>query len=131
MAKIPVITSLNRQDFPDAPDWISKLLYPLQLFMDTVLNAMRNQLTLQDNFSCIVKQFSITAGALDTNNTFSFPANLGRQIAEVNAYCTNANGSYTPVYPQVSWNYINGQVVINGIKGLTNGITYNFTITVK
>jgi hypothetical protein len=99
--------------------------------MDTVLNAMRNQLTLQDNFSCIVKQFSITAGALDTSNTFSFPANLGRQIAEVNAYCTNANGSYTPVYPQVSWNYINGQVVINGIQGLTNGITYNFTITVK
>jgi hypothetical protein len=129
--RIPVITSLNRQDFPDAPDWISKLLYPLQLFMTTVLNGLRNQLTLQDNFSCVIKQFPLTAGTLDTDNTFFFPANLGRQIVELNAYCTNANGSYTPVYPQVSWNYINGQVVINGIKGLTTGMTYNFTVTVK
>jgi hypothetical protein len=131
MAKIPVITSLNRQDFPEAPDWVVKLLYPLQLFMNTVLSAMRNQLTLQDNFSCVVKQFALTAGATDINNTFSFPANLGRTLVELNAYCTNADGSYTPVYPQVSWNYINGQVVINGIKGLTPTKTYNFIVTVK
>jgi hypothetical protein len=131
MAKIPVITSLNRQDFPEAPDWIVKLLYPLQLFMNTVLSAMRNQLTLQDNFSCVVKQFALTAGATDINNTFSFPANLGRTFVELNAYCTNADGSYIPVYPQVSWNYINGQVVINGIKGLTPTKTYNFIVTVK
>lgn len=131
MALIPVITSLNRQDFPEAPDWISKLLYPLQLFMNTVINALRNQLTLQDNFSCVVKQFSLVSGATDTDNTFSFPANLGRQIVELNVFCTNGDGSYTPVYPQVSWNYINGQVVINGIKGLTLSKKYNFTITVK
>lgn len=99
--------------------------------MTSVIGALRNQLTLQENMSCVVKQFALTGGAVHTDNTFSFPANLGRQIAELNAYCTNANGSYTPVYPQVSWNYVNGQVVINGIQGLTLGKTYNFTVTVK
>jgi len=99
--------------------------------MNTVISALQNQLTLQENFSCIVKQFALTSGAVDTDNTFAFPANLGRQIVELNAFCTNADGSYTPVYPQVSWNYVNGQVMINGIKGLTLGKTYNFTVTVK
>lgn len=129
--KLPLLTQLDRQDFPDAPDWITKLLYPLQLFMTSVYGALNKQLTLQDNLSCVVQQFTIVAGASDTNNTFSFPCNLGRQIAELNAYCTNADGSYTAVYPQVSWNYIGGNVVINGIKGLTSTKKYNFTVTVK
>lgn len=129
--KLPLLTQLDRQDFPDAPNWITTLLYPLQLFMTSVYAALTNKLTLQDNLSCVVQQFSIVAGASDVNNTFSFPCNLGRQIAELNAYCTNADGSYTAVYPQISFNYINGRVVINGIKGLTTGHKYNFTVTVK
>jgi len=129
--KLPLLTELDRQDFPDADDWITKLLYPLQLFMTSVYAALTNKLTLQDNLSCVVQQFSIVAGVSDTNNTFSFPCNLGRQIAEFNYYCTNADGTYTPVYPQVSWNFISGKVVINGIKGLTTGKKYNFVVTVK
>lgn len=129
--KLPIIPSLNRQDFQEAPQWVSKLIYPLNQFMAAVNQVLTNQITLQDNLSCVVKQFQIVGGALDTDNTFSFPITLGRQVAELNAYCTNADGSYTPVYPQVSFNYINGNIVINGIKGLTNGTKYNFTITVK
>jgi len=129
--KIPVITSLNRQDFPEAPEWIATLLYPLQLFMSTVLNALRNQLTLQDNFSCVIREFTLTAGPLAENNTFSFPANLGRTLVEVNIHCVRSDGTYTPIYPQVSWNYINGQVVINGIQGLTSGVKYQITVTAK
>lgn len=129
--KLPSIPSLNRQDFQEAPQWISKLIYPLNQFMTAINQVLTNQITLQDNLSCVVKQFSIVGGVTDTDNTFSFPVILGRQIAELNAYCTNADGNYAPVYPQVSWNFINNQVVINGIKGLTNGKKYNFTVTVK
>lgn len=131
MAKLPVIQQLNRQDFPEAPSWISKVLYPIQLFFTVIYGALNNQLTLQDNLSCVIKQFSIVAGPLDTDNTFSFPCNLGRQPVELNAYCTNGDGNYSPVYPQVSWNFINNQIVINGIKGLTDTKKYNFTVTVK
>lgn len=129
--KLPLLTQLDRQDFPDAPEWITKLLYPLQLFMTSVYSVLTNKLTLQDNFSCVVQQFSVVAGASDTLNTFSFPCNLGRQISELNAYCTNADGSYTPVYLQISFNFISGRVVINGMKGLTPGKKYNVVVTVK
>jgi len=129
--KLPQTPSLNRQDFQEAPQWVSKLIYPLNQFMTAVNQVLTSQITLQDNVSCVVKQFSIVGGALDTDNTFSFPVALGRQIVELNAYCTNADGSYTPVYPQVSWNFINNQVVINGIKGLTSTKKYNFVVTVK
>src|SRR5258706_6029930 len=129
--KLSIIPSLNRQDFQEAPQWISKLIYPLNQFMTTVNQVLTNQITLQDNISCVVKQFSIVGGTLDTDNIFSFPLVLGRQIAELSAYCTNADGNYTPIYPQISWNFINNQIVINGIKELTTGKKYNFTVTVK
>lgn len=129
--KLPVIQQLNRQDFPEAPAWISKVLYPIQLFFTIVYGALNKQLTLQDNLSCVIKQFSIVAGPLDTDNTFTFNCDLKRLPVELNAFCTNADNNYAPVYPQVSWNFINNQIVINGIKGLTDTFKYNFTVTVK
>jgi hypothetical protein len=131
MAKIPITPQLNRQDFAEAPSWITKLLYPLQLFMTAVLGALTNQLTYQDNFSCVVRKFTLVAGATDTLNTYSFPWPYTRQIVELSVFVTNGDGTYTPLYPQVSWNYINGQVVINGVTGLTPTKSYNFTIVVK
>lgn len=129
--KIGVTTSLNRQDFPEAGDWISNLLYPLQLFINVVTSALTNNLTLQDNMSCVVRTFTLTAGVLDINNTYQFQCNLGRTIAEFNYYCNTTDGTYPVIYPQISWNFINGNIVINGIKGLTAGTKYNITVTVK
>ena len=131
MAKLPVISQLSRQDFPDAPAWISKLLYPIQLFMTSVISALTNKLTLQDNMACVIQKFSIVADATDTKNTYSFPFLTNSSPVELTYSCTNADGTYTAVYPQLSWNYINGNIVINGIKGLTAGKKYNFTVTVK
>lgn len=129
--KLPITQQLNRQDFPEAPQWIVKLLYPLQLFMTNVLNALRQQLTLQDNSSCVIQQFTITAGPLDTDNIYSFPWTLGRQVVQLTAYATNGDGTYTPIYLQVSWNYINQQIVINGMKGLTPTKKYNIVVVAQ
>lgn len=99
--------------------------------MTAVYSGLTNQLNLQDNFSCKIQYFSIVAGALDTDNTYTFPFAVGRQPAELNAYCSPADGNYVPLYPQVSWNFINNQIVINGIKGLTATKKYNFVVVVK
>jgi hypothetical protein len=128
--KIPVTTQLDRSDFPDAPDWISKLLYPLQKFMTAVYSALTNNLSFQDNVSCVIRSFSLTAGATDDLNTLSVPWTLGRQPLNVTTTCTNGDGTYTPVYPQLSWNLINNEVRINGIKGLTPGKIYRLTVMV-
>lgn len=129
--KLPIQGTLNRQDFPEAPSWISKLLYPLQQFQNSVYRALTNGLSVEDNFSGVVRRFSVVAGAADTDNVVSFPCVLGRQIVEANVYCTNADNTYTPVYPQISWNLIGTNFVINGIKGLTPTKKYNFVVTVR
>lgn len=129
--KIAQPTNLNRQDFPEADNWITKLLYPLQLFMTNITTALTSNLTLQDNLSCVIQKFILVGGLTDTDNTYTFTCNLGRTITEFNYFCTAFDGTYPVIYPQISWNFVNNTIVINGIKGLTTGVKYNITVTVK
>lgn len=129
--KIPVIQQLQRTDFPDAPNWISKLLYPLQLFMTVVVTALTNQLTYQDNFSCAINQLTFVAAASPELNTFSFLWPFTRQPIELTMHVTRTDGTYPPIYPVPSWNLVGGSILINGVQGLTTGVSYNIVTVVK
>ena len=129
--KIPIQQQLSRQDFPDAPNWISELLYPLQLFMNIVVNALRNQLTLQDNFSCVVNELTFVAAASANLNIFSFLWELNRQPIELTMHITRSDGTYESIYPVPSWNLVGNSIQINGIQGLTPGFSYRIVTVVK
>lgn len=128
--KIPVQQQLSRTDFPEAPAWISKLLYPLQLFMTTVVSALTNQLTLQDNSSCAINQLTFTAAATSDLNTFTFLWPFSRQPIQLVMHVTRTDGTFPPIYPVPSWNLINGTISVNGIQGLTTGVSYNILTVV-
>lgn len=59
--KIPVIKRISREDFKtkELPDWIDSLLYPLNQFIDTVVNALSGRLTFEENFSSKVLEFDL------------------------------------------------------------------------
>lgn len=129
--KIPIQHQISRQDIPEAPDWISSLLYPLQLFMTLVITALRNQLTLQDNLSCVINEITFVAQASADLNVFSFQWGKDRQPVELTMHVTKADGSYESIYPVPSWNLIGTSIQINGIQGLTNGVSYKIVTVVK
>ncbi|KKL93961.1 hypothetical protein LCGC14_1869460 [marine sediment metagenome] len=131
MAKIPVQNQLSRQDFPEAPDWITKVLYPIQLFMTVVIKALTNKLTLQDNFSLIINQVKFIAGATPASNAIKFLWKLDRQPVELTMHITRTDGVYEVVFPVPSWNLVGDSIEINGIQGLTNGVEYNIVTVVK
>lgn len=131
MAKITSPQQLQRSDFPEAPSWISKLLYPLQLFMTTVVGALTNQLTYQDNFACVVNQVTFRAAASSNLNTFSFIWPYPRQPIELVIHVTRTDGVYDSIYPVASWNLVSGSISVNGVQGLTSGVLYNILCVVK
>lgn len=131
MARIPIQQQLSRQDFPEAPDWISKVLYPIQLFMTTVVRALTNKLTLQDNFSFVSNEVKFIAGAAPSDNAISFLWELPRQPIELTMHVTRSDGTYDVIFPVPSWNLVGNSIKINGIQGLTSGIEYNIVTVVK
>lgn len=131
MARIPVQQQLSRQDFPEAPDWISKVLYPIQLFMTVVVRALTNRLTLQDNFSFAQNRVNFIAGATPSDNAIKFLWKLERQPIELTMHVTRADGVYEVIFPVPSWNLVGDSIEINGIQGLTSGTEYVITTVVK
>ncbi|SRR5216684_116411 len=131
MARLPVLQQLQRTDFPEAPSWISKLLYPIQLFMTTVISALTNQLTYQDNFSCAINQLTFVAATTSDQNIFTFIWPYTRQPIELTMHVTRTDGTYVSIYPIVSWNLVGNNISINGIQGLTSGISYQILTIVK
>lgn len=63
MANLPKITRIRREDLPDAPGWIEKLLYPLNLFMEGVYQALNKNLTYAENLAAKVVEFEFTTPA--------------------------------------------------------------------
>lgn len=129
--RIPIQQQISRQDFPDAPNWISGLLYPLNLFMTIVIQALRNQLTIQENMSVVVNDLTFVAKASDDLNVFSFLWELNRQPIELTMHVTRTDGTYDSIYPVPSWNLVGNSIQINGIQGLTNGVSYKIVTVVK
>lgn len=128
--KITLPQQLTRQDFPEAPNWLAKLLYPLQLFQSTIVSALTSQLTLQDNVSCRINDLTFVAGATPELNTFSFVWNLPRQPICMLMHVTASDGTTPPIYPIPSWNLVGSNIQVNGIQGLTNTVSYHIVTVV-
>lgn len=86
MAKLPVFKRIQREDFPDAPAWVDRLLYPLNKFFEGVYAALNQNLTFTENLATglvslefetpatykppiVAARYSSNAGASHTSNT--------------------------------------------------------------
>lgn len=96
--------------------------------MTTIIGALTNQLTFQDNFASVINQVTFIAAASADLNTISFVWPYPRQPIHVSIHTTRTDGTYPPIYPIISWNLINGNIMVNGIQGLTASVSYNITL---
>lgn len=136
MAQLPPVRRIFREDLGgEAPSWITRLLSPLNGFLEAVYSALNKNLTFSQNFRAQIKEFSVLAGALAADNTFSFPVEfpakpIGLSLLQVNA------GDGTPLSLTaavgVSWNWDSqsNTIQITAITGLTSGQMYQIRVLV-
>ena len=131
MAAPPKIKRLSREEFKEAPSWIDRLLYWLNVLVEYVTLAFSKNITFDENIQSQIKSFSLVAGAAATNNTTSFMSTMRvtpRGLILMRA--TEQVGNYVPIAAAVSveWRFESGSVFITSITGLTSGRTYDFTV---
>lgn len=131
MAKTPKFQRLNREDFKDAPEWINRLLYWLNLFVEYITIAFKNGITFDDNIQAQIKNFSILAGATADLCTAEFMSTLPvspRGLLKMKV--TQRSGNFVVLTDAVDihWRYDNGTVFITSVTGLTSGETYDFAV---
>jgi hypothetical protein len=131
MAKLPPIKLISREDIgSDAPDWLEKLLYPLNLFMTSIYESFNKNLT-EVNFKSQVKQFTIIGSSTPTDNTYSFTTDYQTTPDAVILNKVERTDNQSVVFttaPFVSWNYRNGLFNVLAINGLSNGVSYKISL---
>ena len=128
MAELPPVKLVSREDIgPDAPEWIDKLLYPINLFMQSVYQALNKSLT-DANTRSQVRAFQLIGSATPEDNVYSYQTDYLITPAEVVLQkIERADGQNTifTVAPYLSWNYRNGTFNVLAITGLSAGVRYN------
>lgn len=136
MAIIPASASrkFNPGDYKGAPAWfVGRFLSQLNLFVDPVYLALLNGLTFLQNFNAQYYTQLIVAGALPTDNKFSFRSGIkGTPLEIIKAACNIAGNLTLPLSAAVdfSWYFDSGTIFITAVSGLTAGTTYNLTLRV-
>lgn len=130
-----------REDYPDAPDWISSFFVPLNVAMEQIKSALSGGLTIQDNLRQTVATFELTTPATYTpdasppagwtNVNFTLPTRFTAQgVMVVNAY--KSASTYDPVTASsVTWRQLSiDQITIFYIGGLEPSTKYTVSVLV-
>ena len=131
MARIPPIKRLTTEDFKDQTSWIGKLLSPLNEFMASTVQALNRGLTFSDNFAAQVKTLTFTVDANTYPMKFLCTTGtkpMGLWVVSAKEVADNPATLTTAVF--ADWSYVNGQIVINNISGLTSGHKYDICVII-
>lgn len=122
-------------DFPaDQQSLIQKLSIPLNSSMESLYNAMNNNVSLNDNIACTVKTITVTVdgtGKPVANGTSSFVVGVTTAITGISvlkATDNTNNNTYPTSAPFISYSQSSTTVTINNITGLVAGDNWQLVI---
>lgn len=136
MARLPLVKRILKEDLPEAPDWVTRLLYPLNLFFENVYNALNKNITFSENIQSEIKTLTFaTNSAYDGTqanfDVLKFPRGLKVQPTGLLLLkIVQVEDSFTSITtaPFVNWADINGVINIYLITGLTASKTYKISV---
>lgn len=131
MATLPTIKQVTREDLREAPDWIERLLNPLNQFMASVYQALNGALTFGTNIRGSVRELRFNTSATYDTGDFTpleFPTGLGG-VKAIGCLILqlNESASAETVLTGASvanWTERNGRIAVKYISGLANSTKY-------
>ena len=113
------------ESFKEQEKWISPLLAGLNQFFGEIIQSYGNNLTVEENLSQEIKELKFV------NQTANFPIKFRAKIQQSPkclyvgyVYNQTDDTSTLSAAPYINWTYVNGDVHINSIVGLTANKTY-------
>jgi hypothetical protein len=124
---------LLAEEFREQSTWIGRLLQSINDFVQQVTFLSDNKITFKDNLAAQINELDITVQA--SNN---YPIYIKCKFSDKpvglwvgNAFEVAANPGVltSPIY--VDWEYVNGQIKVNNISGLTSPKRYKITVFIS
>lgn len=122
-----------REDLKNAPDWISRVIDPMNSFMESVYTALNKNITLSENISSFIKEITYktpTTYPVGVDNV-SFLNELRVRATGVIILQAFDKASYTPVsIGNLAWIEDTSGIVIYPLTGLQADKNYTIRLAV-
>lgn len=131
MSALPPIRRFNKEDFPEAPPWMDKFLYPLNQFIEAVYGALSN-LNFGPNVLAQIKTLTFqTPGGVLTPTPLKFAKTLKAKAQGVIILTiSQEDDPENAVGTALNWEELDGEIVINDIAGLLDDKKFTATFLV-
>lgn len=133
--RLPNIQKILRQDVAEAPDWILKIIGPINGFFEEVYSGLNRNITLRENIACNIVdvQFNTSATYPTIFTALSLPSKLrsvaeGVVILKISEKADNMTLISDPV--SLQWTPVEGGVRIDMVNGLAVSKTYNMRVLI-
>lgn len=112
------------ESFKDQASWITNLLSPLNQILNDLVMSYSNGLTVSENLYQEIKEitFKNNAGVYPLVFKTKFNANPKGMVLLYNY--DNTLNKYATTNPVIEWQFVNGNINITAITGLTSGSSY-------
>jgi hypothetical protein len=135
--KPPILDRVRKEDIPDSPEWMDRVLYILNRFLESVVLLFTKNITFEDNidsqdYKDVINQAALTAGYKIKVTTKKEPTS----VELLNLVKTTERFTTFTEAPWVGWEYQVTEnrervIVIHYILGITSGVDYNITLRIK
>ena len=133
MAPLPKIRKIFTDDYKDAPLWFSKFIITINLFLDAVYYALNRNLSFNENINSQIITIPFIAKASAAYNKLNFATDLKSVNGIIIIKAVQKATTYTVLASAInipSWRYLDGQIYVDSITGLTAAATYDLTFLV-
>lgn len=133
--RLPNIQKILRQDVSEAPDWILKIIGPINGFFEEVYVGLNRNITFRENIGCNIVDFQITTPSTYPTDftTISVQSKLKTVVEGVVLLKLTLKADNMTLIKQAStieWTPVDGGARIDFISGLTASKTYNVRVMV-
>lgn len=130
---IPAFKRILKTDYAQQfQAMIDSLSYSINNAIESLNNAMKNNISLQDNILCTVKTLSVQVDSNGKPTTaLSFPLSFTGQalgLTVLNAVNQTNSISYPSTAVYINWTQTQNGIQINTVTGLTAMNNYNITV---
>lgn len=118
------------EDFQTESSWIGKLFTPLNQFLGDVVGGFQSGMTVEDNLYQEIKEIKWVNSSGNFPLKFRTKFNVHPRGLTPIYLLNNTLGSFSTAAPWVVWSFVNGEVSISNISGLTADSTYTIRLLV-
>ena len=118
------------ESFKEQASWITNLLSPLNSFLTDLVFQMTNNITVQDNLFQEIREIKFINSAIQFPLKFKPKFNVSPKGLQVIYIFDNTLGKCATQFPVVEWQFINNEINISTMTGLTASTSYTIRFLV-